>query len=192
MTKKMLKERKRQRNKEKNILKKHCAVISIFIIFFSVAVYCFSTIDYPSKDALVYEDCTFIRYEYKKEESSKGRVTKYYNIYVEEYDTPLEIDNIVYDNIDTRVLYKLKAGDIVTVSICESKDTRSLYAFSFGDDCILSYDEYLNVHTSNSDGMIKILIVLVVLTSGWMFAEIIYFRKKGKVISWRHVWFFNA
>ncbi len=192
MTTKMLKERKRQRNKAKNVLKMHCAVISLFIIFFSVAVYCFSTIDYPSEDALVYEDCTFIRYEYKKEESSKGSVTKYYNIYVEEYDTPLEIDNIVYDNIDARVLHNLMAGDIVTVSIREFKDTRSLYALSFGEKCILSYDEYLDVHTSNSDIMIKLLIGLLILTSGWLIGEIIYFQRTGKAVSWRYVRFFNV
>ena len=187
----MLKERKRQRNKEKNVLKKHCAVISIFIIFFSVAVYCFSTIDYPSKDTLVYEECTFIRYDYEKSENAKGSVTKYYNVYVEEYATPLEIDNIVYDDIDTRVLHKLKAGDTITVSIKEFKGAYSLYALYLGDECVLSYDEYLSVHKNNSDGTIKILIVLLVITSGWLLAEIIYFKEKGEAISWRYIRFLN-
>lgn len=187
LTKKMIKARQYQRNKEKIILKKHCIVISFFILLFAVGVYSLVSINYPSKDTLVYEECTFIRYDYEKSENAKGIVTKYYNVYVEENATPLEIDNIVYDDIDTRVLHKLKAGDIITVSIKEFKGAYSLYALYLGDECVLSYDEYLSVHKNNSDGTIKILIVLLVITSGWLLAEIIYFKEKGEAISWRYI-----
>ena len=176
--------------KIESIVKRYIGLILTFPAVIFLLLLC-QPFNYPAKSDLVFEECTFIRYDYEKSENAKGSVTKYYNVYVEEYATPLEIDNIVYDDIDTRVLHKLKAGDIITVSIKEFKGAYSLYALYLGDECVLSYDEYLSVHKNNSDGTIKILIVLLVITSGWLLAEIIYFKEKGEAISWRYIRFLN-
>ena len=50
-------------------------------------------VDYPEKNELRYEECTFIGYE-----NVRDRGTRYY-IFVNEYDEPLEIDNIVSSSV---------------------------------------------------------------------------------------------
>ena len=72
---------------------------------------------YPSADALVYETCTFARYE----RVNWGRYGASYYIYVEEYDKPLEIDSISIRGIDREALEDVKAGDSIEVSKEEGK-----------------------------------------------------------------------
>ena len=156
----------------------HCALMLVVFLMFSYALFFFLTNDDPSKDSLVYEDCTFITYKFIDKKQ------KYYNIYVDEYDIPLEIDNIVFDRTNVNALQNLKKGDSVTVSLRPFKDTFTIYEMYCAENYILSYEDYLNAHSENADGMIKISTIFIILSSGMIITEIIYFKKTGKVLPW--------
>lgn len=125
--------------------------IFLFCSVFFLSVYIgFALVeDYPDVNSLVYEDCTFIKYEYIEYRYSKSSKMRYYNIYVEEYDKPLQVDNIVYKRINKDLLLQLNEGDTIKVSLLEEKEKFYLYSLSCGGVYILSYEDYLSEHESN-------------------------------------------
>ena len=92
------------------------------VIFFTWALIGVLSIEeYPSEDSLVYEECTFIKYEFKETKYRKTSTMKYYYLYVEEYVEPLIIDNIVFGEINEEALQSLMGGDKVVVSLFEDE-----------------------------------------------------------------------
>ena len=154
------------------------------LCFFLFLAIMFTTTDYPTKESLVYEECTFIKYEYIVKENHNHSTTRYYNIYVEEYDKPLEIDNIIYDRIHQGLLSTLEKGDKITVSIKHHKNDMNLYEMSYGEKYILSYDDYLDAHKENDEIGFILAPVLICLISGLIIAEAVHYKLKGKPLPW--------
>lgn len=131
---------------------------------------------YPSADALVYETCTFARYE----RVSRGRYGASYYIYVEEYGKPLEIDSISICGIDREALEAVKAGDSIVVSKEEGNGSFSLYALSHGDRDILAYEDFLAQQKRNDHvGAIGVGLFSL-LPIGLLAANVILYRKTGR------------
>ncbi len=152
-----------------------------FLIFLIMSL----TIKYPPQDSLVYEECTFIKYEYVKEEHRKSASQEYYHIYVEDYSAPLEIDNIVFDKIRKKSLSTLEKGDKITISKDFSDNT--LYSMSHNDDYIMSYDTYLEVHKENDKLGILVWCVGICIGIGLFTAEVIYYKKTRRALPWPRI-----
>ena len=136
-------------------------------IFIIVVFVCFATAgllivkyenEYPPEDDLVYEEFTFIRYEYGKNKS------RYCRIYVNECEKPLEITSIDIRRIDEAVLKGIRPGD--SIRVCTNGEGRIAIfirsALHEGKP-ILAYEDYLATHTAND----QIRVVL-----GWIFFAI--------------------
>ena len=131
---------------------------------------------YPSADALVYETCTFARYE----RISWGKYGASYYIYVEEYGKPLEIDSISLRAIDREALEAVKAGDSIVVNKEEGNGSFSLYALSHGDRDILAYEDLL-AQQKRDDNVGAIFVGLFsLLPIGLLAANVILYRKTGR------------
>ena len=131
---------------------------------------------YPSADALVYETCTFARYE----RISWGKYGASYYIYVEEYGKPMEIDSLSIRGIDREALEAVKAGDSIVVSKEEGKNSFPLYALSHGDRDILAYEDFL-AQQKRDDNVGAIFVGLFsLLHIGLLAANVILYRKTGR------------
>ena len=130
---------------------------------------------YPPADSLVYEECTFERYE----RISWVKYGASYFIYVEEYGKPLEIDSISIRAIDLDALEAVKVGDSIVVSKEEGKKSFCLYALSHGDKDILAYEDFLA--TQNGDNSVGAVFtgVMSLLPIGLFIANVILYKKTG-------------
>ena len=131
---------------------------------------------YPSADALVYETCTFARYE----RISWGKYGASYYIYVEEYGKPLEIDSLSIRGIDREALEAVKAGDSIVVSKEEGKNSFPLYALSHGDRDILAYEDFLAQQKRNDHVGAIVVGLFSLLPIGLLAANVILYRKTGR------------
>ena len=149
------------------------------MLFFLIGILCEQ---YPSEDALTFQECTFMKWEKK----TAYRNVRYF-VYVEEYEAPLEIDNIVLREVNKDVLSQLKQGDKVTVSISESKNKWKIYAFSYQGISILSFEDYLSRHKLNDRiGTILCSAIAIALLGGFV-ANIVYYRKNGNIKYYRAI-----
>ena len=146
-----------------------------FFLYFLVGVVAIGK--YPSADSLVYEECTFVRCEQK----NTAKSSRYY-IYAEEFEKPLEIDNIVLGQIDREALLALELGDKITVSKYDGKKEYTLYSLSHGETDILSYQDYLSRHNSNNTTGIVVCSILLCMTVGLFIGSVIHYRKTGKCL----------
>lgn len=120
--------------------------------------------EYPLEDDLVYEEFTFIRYEYGKNKS------KYCRIYVNECEKPLEITSIAIRRIDELVLKSIRPGD--SIRVCTDGEGRlAIFIRSalYNGKPILAYEDYLASYTAN-DQMRVVLGWLFCATSGLLIA----------------------
>ena len=135
----------------------------------------------PPEDTLVYEKCTFIKYESVKYESSHSTGYRYH-IYVKEYDKPLEIFDIVYDKVLETDLSELNSGDKITVSIFEGKDEIELCSLSCAGDYILLYSDYVTAYKEN---LRMAFITTLFISGGSLVAFVIgafYYKKTGRCL----------
>ena len=142
--------------------------------------------NYPAKSDLVFEECTFIRYEYKYYDPIKGSDYEEYHIFVEEYDEPLEISNTTFDEADINALQNLKTGDKVTISIDNHFDQLFLYSLSCENTYILSYDDYLSENIEVDKTIIIICIGFIIFGIAFSLIDVIYKKIKGKSLFWRN------
>ena len=186
MAKKKKKTKKNIANSaEKTKVILHCIIMAICFLIMSYALLAFAFMEDPEKASLKYENCTFVSYTFVDEDRT------YYNIYVEEYNIPLEIDNIIYERTNVTALKKLEKGDIVTVSLRQFKDTRDIYEMYSGDSYIIKYEDYLELHGEQADGMIKISLVIMIISAGMIVTEILHFKKKGNALPWPSKFYIN-
>ncbi len=129
---------------------------------------------YPAADALVYEECTFVKYERKI--PSRSVV---YQIYVKEYFEPLEIDNIVSSSVSEDWLSNLENGDKIKVSIRKTENGNDLYYMSSGQTSILTYEDYLAEHSGNTNVGYIILPIFSLVSMAFFTAETVYYKKYG-------------
>ncbi len=130
---------------------------------------------------MVCEECTFVKYEFIKEKHAKGRFTKYYYIYVEEYGSPLRVDSIIYDRVNESKLNSLKAGDKLTVSVNKTDGSLDLYSVACECSDILSYEDYLEGHEENYKYGLIGFPALSCICLGLFVANVIYYKKKEDV-----------
>ncbi len=147
---------------------------SIFFVLFAVIYIGFlsSGGDYPSPEDIMYEECTFERYEIRKHKSGRS-----YLVYLEEYEEALKIDSIVSRHVNKGVLEDLQAGDGVTVSIDEDGN---LYAMVHGDSYILSYEDFLSAHEINHRNGMIIAPILVCLSAALVIGNCVLWKKTGE------------
>ena len=157
--------------------------ICAFVFFLFISIISLTT-EYPTKDSLVYEECTFIKYDFISKESRNHSTTRYYNIYVKEYDEPLGIDNIIYDRVHQGYLGNLKKGDKITVSIKKDEKRPNLYVMSYDKKYILSYDDYRDGHMKNDEIGHILFPILTCMITGLFIAEFIHYKTKGKPLPW--------
>ena len=138
--------------------------------------------EYPSEDSLVYEECTFIKYEFKETKYRKTSTMKYYYLYVEEYVEPLIIDNIVFGETNEEALQSLMGGDKVVVSLFEDEGKLYLYSVSHNQSDILSYEAYFAEHNSNDNLGVVVCSVLLCMSLALFIAEVCYYKKNGKCL----------
>ena len=185
---KNLKSKEKIRNSvRRQPLKISFVIQSIFflglVIFFTWALIGVLSIEeYPSEDSLVYEECTFIKYEYKEIKYRRTSTMKYYYLYVEEYDEPFIIDNIVFSKTNEEALQNLMGGDKITVSLFEDKDKLYLYSASYKQSDILSYEAYFVEHESNDSIGVIVCSVLLCMSLALFIAEVYYYKKNGKCL----------
>ena len=164
--------------KERSSVITICVIFSIIALIFAVGLIGLLMMeDYPNKEELVYEECTFISYEFKKSSKSK----RYY-IYVEEYINPLEIDNIVYAKADKEVLSSIEPGDKIKISVRRFKDDLKLYSVSYKEKNVLSYEDFLARHESNDKLGFIILPILCFMSLSIVIVTIVYYKKTGHCI----------
>ena len=146
---------------------------SILFVFFAVIYIGFlsSGGDYPSPEDIVYEECTFERYEIRKHKSGRS-----YLVYLEEYEEALKIDSIVSKHVNKTVLGGLRAGDTVTVSYDEDGD---VYSMARGDSYILSYEDFLSAHEINYRYGMMFLLILMCLTAALIVGYCVLWKKTG-------------
>ncbi len=153
------------------------------IAFFTwVLIGVLSIEEYPSEDSLVYEECTFIKYEFKETKYRKTSTMKYYYLYVEEYVEPLIIDNIVFSKINEEELQSLMVGDKITVSLFEDNDKLYLCSISCKQTDILAYEAYFAEHESNDSIGVIVCSVLLCMSLALFIAEVYYYKKNGKCL----------
>ena len=148
-------------------------------MLFLVSLIYFMFDDPPPAETLVYEKCTFVKYELEQEKGAKGKVYNHYYIYVEEYAEPLEIDEMVFQTIKEKELLSLKNGDKITVSI---SDKNYLYSLFSGDDYIWSYEDYLTIHKDDDKVGFVVLSVLSCLGFVPFIIGVIYYKKTGETL----------
>ena len=137
---------------------------------------------YPPAESLELEECTVVEYELVSTAKSS-----YYFIYVEEYEKPLEIDNIVMNVIDREALLELEAGDTILVSHYEGKRSFNLYTLSHADKTILAYEDYLAEHEGNNTIGIWVTGVLSLSSIALLIANTIHYKKTGRPLPLRGV-----
>ena len=156
-------------------------IVSIFLIFCIILLVGILSVRHnPNKEELIYEKVTYIRYEYIRKGTKN--VSERYYIFVNEYDKPLEIDNIVFDKVNRNALDNLISGDVLTVSIREYNDNYDLYSIAMNENYILSYEDYLTCHNRNNTlGLIIIPIVISIAIFILVFG-IIRYKKTGECL----------
>ena len=154
--------------------------LALFILPLIGTIEC-SKIDYPSIESLSYEICTF---SYFKKETMDRRTstTERYYIYVEEYNEPLVIDNNTFDKVNHFALSYIKEGSEITVSLNIEDDEIEVYSLKYKDKYVLSYEDYLDVHTRNSKIGVVVLSILSGIDLTLLIAEVVYFKKTGRGI----------
>lgn len=148
-------------------------LFAFFLMFLLVGILCEQ---YPSEDALTFQECTFMKWEKK----TAYRYVRYF-VYVEEYEAPLEIDNIVLCKVNKDILSQLKQGDKVTVSISEAKNKWKVHAISYQGTPILAFEDYIVQHKRNDRIGTVICSVLSIAFLGGFVANIVYYRKNGNI-----------
>lgn len=152
-------------------------------MFFSVLFIITVSTDYPSEESLVYEECTFIKYEHNKRKNGKYNEAHYYSIYVKEYKQPLEIDNIVFDDADKDVLSGIKEGDKITVCKYEDDGEMILVSASYNGDYVLTFDDYITIHKENDTALNKVWIFFIIIFVSLFIWGVIHYKRTGECLS---------
>ena len=151
-------------------------VLLLFLAVFIVGFFALLFVEkYPSADSLVYEACTFERYE----RIHHGKYGDTYLIYVEEKEKPLRIDSITACLFSGKDLDGIKAGDIIVVSMEEGDGFLDLYSLSHGDNPIFTYEDFLEAQDGNDTVGAVGVGVMALLFIGLLIANVILYKKTG-------------
>ncbi len=143
-----------------------------------------SPLSYKTESELVFEECTFIKYEYEYNDRLRGSDYEEYHIYVEEYDDYLILSGSIFDDVNVSVLSDLRTGDKITLSINNNLGTKFLYSLSYGDRSILSYDDYLSASYKSDKRTHQLCTFGIIFALPFPLIEVIYKKVKGKSLYW--------
>ena len=155
--------------------------IIITLIFFTVIMIYSFGIKFPNPSELQYEKCTFKYFELGRSDSNPSNINKCY-IYVEEYNIPLEIDNIVYKDSYKEELSKLKSKEELIVSFEKEESSYNLYSLETKNTIILSYNDYLNKHENQRKTGIITFSIFTSVSILLLIIDIIYYKKTGECL----------
>ena len=155
--------------------------IIITLIFFTVIMIYSFAIKFPNPSDLQYEKCTFKYFELGRSDPNSSNINKCY-IYVEKYNIPLEIDNIVYRDSYKEELSKLKSKDELIVSFEKEESSYNLYSLETKNTIIISYDDYLCKHENQRQIGITIFSIFTSVSILLLIIEIIYYKKTGECL----------
>ena len=161
---------------EKIMLIVVCVLLSLFGILFGMGFISTTTASY-SKDQYTEQACTFLAYEYEIWER-KGADWESYEIYVQEYAKPLEIDHLVFDQVNRRVLNNLEQGDQITVLLDKKLNVISI---EHQGEYVLTYEDYVAEHGNNDTIGVIVTLVLCCACWGVIIFLIVHYKKTGRV-----------
>ena len=161
---------------EKIMLIVVCVLLALFGILFGMGFVSTTTASY-SKDQYTEQTCTFLTYEYEVWER-KGADWESYEIYVQEYAKPLQIDNLVFDQVNRHVLNDLKQGDQITVLLDKKQNVISM---EYQGRYVLTYEDYAAEHENNNTVGVIVTLILSCACWGVIIFLIVHYIKTGRV-----------
>ena len=153
-----------------------CTVLSIFAMLFTIGFIGMATASY-SKDCYTEQACTFLEYEYQVIELKNSDVERYF-VYVQEYEKPLEIDQIVSDLVNRRVLNGLEKGDQITVLVDKR---RNLISLAHQGEYVLTYEDYVAEHEKNTGVGVIVMLIMSCISWGLIVFLIVHYKKTGGI-----------
>ena len=153
-----------------------CVFLSLFAVLFTAGFIGTTTASY-SMDRFTEQSCTFLEYEYQVIERKNGDIERYY-VYVQEYEKPLEIDQIVFDQVNRRVLNGLEEGDQITVLFDKKRNLSSL---EHQGEYVLTYEEYVAEHERNDGVGVIVTLIMSCISWGLIIFLIIHYKKTGMI-----------
>ena len=163
-------------NSEKIGLIVLCVFLSLFAMLFTAGFIATTTASY-SMDRFTEQVCTFSEYELKVYER-RGSDSEVYYIYVQEYEKPLEIDQIVSDLVNRRVLNGLEKGDQITV-LFDKK--RNLLSLAHQGEYVLTYEDYVAEHEKNTGLGVIVMLIMSCISWGLIIFLIVRYKKTGMI-----------
>jgi len=163
-------------NSEKIGLIVLCVFLSLFAMLFTAGFIATTTASY-SMDRFTEQVCTFSEYELKVYEH-RGSDSEVYYICVQEYEKPLEIDQIVSDLVNRRVLNGLEKGDQITVLFDKKRNLSSL---EHQGEYVLTYEEYVAEHERNDGVGVIVTLIMSSISWGLIIFLIVRYKKTGMI-----------
>ena len=157
---------------EKIMLIVLCVLLALFGVLFGMGFVSTTTASY-SKDQYTEQTCTFLTYEHEV-----GADWESYEICVQEYAKPLQIDNIVFDQVNRRVLNDLKQGDQITLLLDKKQNVISM---EYQGRYVLTYEDYVAEHENNNTVGVIVTLILSCACWGVIIFLIVHYIKNGRV-----------
>ena len=95
-----------------------------------------------------------------------------------EYAKPLQIDNLVFDQANRRVLNDLKQGDQITVLLDKKQNVISM---EYQGRYVLTYEDYAAEHENNNTVGVIVTLILSCASWGLIIFLIVHYIKTGRV-----------
>ena len=163
---------------EKSALVINCVIFLALAILFGTCFVVLAGTTY-SEDRYTEQICTFSECDYVVHERGGARGTEYYDVYVQEYEKPLQIDQIVFDQVNKSVLFDLKEGDQITVLLDQKNHVISM---AHDGQYVLTYEDYVAEHESNNTVGVFATLILCGMCLGLVIFLIFRYKKTGRVL----------
>lgn len=152
-----------------------CVIFSALAILFGVGFVFLAGTNY-SEDQYLEQTCTFLDCEHVVHERISDADVEYYEIYVQEYEKPLQIDLIVFDQVNKSLLFDLDEGEVITVLLDKKNHVISM---SHDGQYVLSYEDYVAEHESNNTVGVFVTLIMCGMSVGIVIVLIVYYKKHG-------------
>lgn len=153
-----------------------CVLLSLFAMLFTIGFISTTTASY-SMDRYTEQVCTFSEYKLQVIER-RGTYSEVYYVYVQEYEKPLKIGQIVSDLVNQRVLKGLEEGDQITVLVDKKQNLISL---EHQGEYVLTYEEYVAEHEKNDGVGVIVTLILSCASWGLIIFLIVHYKKTGMI-----------
>lgn len=154
-----------------------CVIFSALAILFGAGFVFYAGTNY-SEDQYSEQTCTFLDYDHVVRVSTKGLNSEWYDIYVQEHEKPLQIDQIVFDQINKSVLFDLNEGDEITVLLDKKNKVISM---AHDGQYALTYEDYVAEHERNNTVGIFASLIMCGMSVGIIIFLVAYYKQYGKI-----------